>query len=256
MRKKLFGITAAILVVSLMAPGCFLFESAVDQSMEESHDSMANQMAAGMMGPMYKAYAMSLMAAYFWAGGFWMAHHPYQPGEWTRWSHEIEQKSEGSGPEQPLQVEKAFLKRNEDGGEWWRLKAVGKDAENTFVFEALFSPDRTRIVRLLGKMGDNPVSEIEFDEGENTIPAPNAFEDDWMTEHTVGTVTVSAGTVSMSANHVQFTAADGSGQASFYFADDVPGGLVKYEFTNPQGDRYTIAVTGHGTGATTELGAY
>jgi len=241
-----------IVLISFSFSGCFLFGEAVDRSTED----MGNRMAASMMMPMYKTYAMSLMAAYFWAGGFWLAHHPYEPGEWTRWSHEIERAGGDEDERQPVQVEKAFLRRNADGSEWWRLKAIGEDAENTFVFEALFSPDRTRLVRLLARMGDKETTEVSFEEGENTFPATNAFEDGWINDHMVGTVNVGTGNVSFSANHVQFSAADGSGQANFYFSSDVPGGLVKYLFENREGDRYTIALTAHGSGASSELGAY
>ena len=69
-------------------------------------------------------------------------------------------------------------------------------------------------------------------------------------------VEVDSGTLKISANHVSFASKDGSGNLDFFFSDDVPGGLVKYEFKNGQGDRYTVAMTGHGNGATTELGAY
>ncbi|MBW1811036.1 MAG: hypothetical protein JRJ87_22795 [Deltaproteobacteria bacterium] len=257
MHKKLItGLLAAILLATFITPGCFLFDSAVDEAIDNSHDEMANNMAAGMMVPMYKSYGLSLMAAYFWAGGYWLAHHPYQPGQWTKWSHQIEQASKSEGPEQPLHVEKAFLKRNADGSEWWRLKALGKGPDETFVFEALFSAERTQIVRMLAKMGDNPVTEITFEEGEASFPAPSAFEDTWINDHTQGTVSLAAGTLSFSANHVQFKTPDGAGQVDFYFSADVPGGLIKYQFSNTQGDKYSIQLSGHGSNAVSELGAF
>lgn len=246
----------ALLSASLTTSGCFLFDSAIDQAVDQSSDAMAAQAAAGITTPMYKSYAMGLMAAYFWAGGFWLERHAYQPGEWTTWKHEVQQAGDSKGPEQPLKVEKAFLKRNDDGSEWWRLKAIGEDADSSSIFEVLISADRTRIERLLVKMGGGEVSEIKFDAGEGTFPAPRVFEDQWIGDHAVGTVEVDSGTLKISANHVSFASKDGSGNLDFFFSDDVPGGLVKYEFINGQGDRYTVAMTGHGNGATTELGAY
>ncbi len=256
LRNTFYQSLLALLTASMFTSGCFFFDAAVDQAVDDSADVMAAKAAAGITAPMYKSYAMGLMAAYFWAGGFWLARHAYQPGEWTSWKHEVQEAGDSKGPEQPLKVEKAFLKRNDDGGEWWRLKAMGEDADSTSVFEVLFAADRTRIVRLLARMGKAEVSEIKFDPGEGGFPAPRALEDQWIGEHAVGTVTVDSGTLSVSSNHVRFSSGAGSGNLDFFFADDVPGGLVKYEFKSGQGDRYTVAMTAHGGGATTELGAY
>jgi hypothetical protein len=258
MQKRTMGLTAVVLALSLCFSGCGLFlDTAMDSAADEMGRSVGEQIAADMTGPMYRAYAWALMAAYFWAGGYWLAWHPYQPGEWTKWKHEAEEaQAEEGAPNQPLYVEKAFLKRNDDGSEWWRIKAFQDNPDETVIFEALFSADRTQVVRLLGKMGANPIQEITFEEGENSFPAPVMFEDGYINKHSVGTVELATGSVSWSANHVQFKAHDASGQADFFFSDKVPGGLVKYQFANNQGDKYTILLDGHGSGATSELGAY
>ena len=258
MKKCIFRLLAAVLALSLCASGCgLIMDTAIDSAADEVGESVGQQIAADMTGPMYRAYAWSLMAAYFWAGGYWLAWHPYQPGEWTKWKHEIKEAEAKEGsPSQPLFVEKAFLKRNDDGSEWWRIKAFQQSPEDTAIFEALFAADRTHVVRMLGKIGTNPVQEITFEEGENAFPAPNAFEDSALKEHSVGTVELASGTVNWSANHVQFKAADASGQADFFFSDKVPGGLVKYQFSSNQGDSYVILLDGHGSGAASELGAY
>ena len=258
MKKCIFRLLAAVLALSLCASGCgLIMDTAIDSAADEVGESVGQQIAADMTGPMYRAYAWSLMAAYFWAGGYWLAWHPYQPGEWTKWKHEIKEAEAKEGsPSQPLFVEKAFLKRNDDGSEWWRIKAFQQSPEDTAIFEALFAADRTHVVRMLGKIGTNPVQEITFEEGENTFPAPNAFEDSALKEHSIGTVELASGTVTWSTNHVQFKARDASGQADFFFSDKVPGGLVKYQFSSNQGDSYTILLDGHGSGAASELGAY
>lgn len=258
MRRRTTGLIAGVLALSLGLSGCGLFlDTAIDSAADEVGRSAGQQIAADMTGPMYRTYAWSLMAAYFWAGGYWLAWHPYQPGEWTKWKHEAKQaEAEEGAPNQPLFVEKAFLKRNDDGSEWWRIKAFQQEPEDTAVFEALFSADRTHIVRMLGKLGTNPVQEITFEEGQNSFPASSAFEDHALKEHSIGTVELASGTVNWSADHVQFKSPDGSGQADFFFSDEVPGGLVKYQFSSTQGDSYEIMLDGHGSGASTELGAY
>jgi hypothetical protein len=258
MHRSTFGLLAGVLVLSLCASGCgLIMDTAIDSAGEEVGESIGQQIAAEITGPLYRVYAWSLMAAYFWAGGYWLAWHPYQPGEWTKWKHEVEEaESEEGAPKQPLFVEKAFIKRNDDGSEWWRIKAFQQNPEDTVVFEALFAADRTHVVRMLGKIGTNPVENITFKEGENTFPAPNAFEESVLAKHSVGTVEMASGTVTWSTNHVRFKAHDASGQADFFFSDQVPGGLVKYQFSNNQGNSYKILLDGHGAGATSELGAH
>lgn len=256
--KSMCWVLVVVLGAGLCTSGCgILFDAAVDHTADEAGDSMARELAAGYTIPVYRAYALGLMAAYFWAGGYWLAWHPYQPGEWTRWKHEIHQASDSNrgGPEQPVLVEKAFLRREADGSEWWRLKAVPEERENAAIFEALFAPERVRIVRLLARMGDGQVQEITFEEGQDELPPVQGFDPQAIEDHAVGTVELATGSLQLSANHVRFEAHDG-GQVDFFFSKNVPGGLVKYEFKNRQGDRYTIQLTAHGTGATTELGAY
>lgn len=251
-------IVAAALILSLAGSGCgMIMGTAMDTAGERIGESIGQELAAGMTVPMYRAYALSLMAAYFWAGGYWLAWHPYQPGDWTKWKHEVREASPGEGERpQPLYVEKAFLKRQDDGSEWWRIKALQENPEDTVVFETLFSADRTRIVRLLGRIGQNPVTEITFEEGEYAFPAPAVFEEQMLATHGAGRAEIAAAGLSWSANHVQFRAQDGSGQADFFFSPEVPGGLVKYKFTTSQGDSYQILLSGHGGGAASELGAY
>jgi hypothetical protein len=247
---------AVVLIVAFSISGCgLILDTTFDQAVVEAEVNVGEQVAAGMMAPVYRAYALSLMAAYFWAGGYWLSWHPYQPGEWTKWSHEIKQARESS-QQQPLFVEKAFLKRNDDGSEWWRVKAFQQEEKDTFVFEALFSPDKTQIVSMRAKMGDNPVEEVTFEEGENSFPAPSMFDEQVFARHRVGSLEMALGFLDVSAEHIRFSAPDGSGQVDFYFSKNVPGGLVKYHFMNQQGDTYTLQIAAHGTDATTELGSY
>jgi hypothetical protein len=178
-------------------------------------------------------------------------------GDWTKWKHEIQAaKKDDQGPKEPLFVEKAFLRRNPDGSEWWRLKAFQQNAEDTVIFESLFSADHTKLVKVRGKIGPNPVQEIPYAEGEANFPAPQPIEDPAIRKAKVGKVELTSGTLHWSADHARFTANDGSGQLDVFFSSSVPGGVVKYEFVNKESDRYTIQLVGNGGGAVSELGSY
>lgn len=260
MKRHMLGLLALCSSVGIGngLSGCgLIMDTAVNQASDQAGQAVANKIAADLTAPMYRAYALGLMGAYFWAGGYWLAWHPYNPGDWTKWKHEIQEaKKDDQGPKEPLFVEKAFLRRNPDGSEWWRLKAFQQNPEDTVIFESLFSSDHTKLVRVRGKIGPNPVQEIQYAEGEANFPPPQAIEDPAIKKAKLGTVELSSGTMRWSADHARFTAHDGSGQFDVYFSTNVPGGVVKYEFVNKEADRYTIQLVGNGGGAMSELGSY
>ena len=186
---------------------------------------------------------------YFWAGGFWLVHEPYQPGEWTKWKHEVQSSSQGAG--QPLFVEKAFLKRCANQNEWWSLKAYGSSQDEHFAFEILLDGKHEKLLRLRAMMGKTQMQELLITEGENSFGVPKSLQSAGLRKHRVGQVSLTSKAGSLLSDHVRL--AGPYGQMDFYFSKKVPGGLVKYRFSDTQSNSYSVLLDEYGKGALTSL---
>jgi hypothetical protein len=195
-----------------------------------------------------------------YASGASLFETSYKPGEWTRWDI-----SQSNDPDSKQTLERAFLGTAADSGEWWRMKTTVSHKEDdkvvvdTVVLESLFKPmgeSMKNLVRMRGKLpGNKDAQELMVPAGMGMISMSSLFPIKPTPESiqgaTVGTENVPAGTESVSAKHVRFGA--GGGSIDWWLSDNVPGGWVKFTGGNGQ-DTYTMQMTGHGTGATSELG--
>lgn len=91
---------------------------------------------------------------------------PYKEGQSTAWSI-----SSGESDGDVLIMSKAFLKKMDDGKEWWgiELSKMGED-DSKYVAEILFSKDRSKILRYREKIGEGEVQEKPVSEGWYTQP--------------------------------------------------------------------------------------
>ena len=183
---------------------------------------------------------------------------PYEPGQWTRW------RMGGSGDDDGYTIERAFLSRTADGGEWWRYKTVsgGGTSPDTVVLEGLFKPQSEgvlQLVRMRGRMpGEKEASEMMVPQQMAMVSTLGMFgmrpTEESVEGATVGNERTTTPAGAFSTKLVRFGGA--GGKQEWWLADQVPGGWVRYKASAPDGeDSFTMELVAHGTGATSELGS-
>lgn len=225
-------------------------------------DRMIGNAVAGQM-QMYSTQMMWAYVNYLWSlmymSGATMFETPYQPGQWTQWTI-----ADASKPDEKMTLERAFLRREADGSEWWRIKTIGGDKEqtDTITLESLFKktdPSGTtmQVVRMRGKFpGDSAGKEMMVPENMAMVSMsafPMKPTKESLAGATLGTESVKVGARSYTAKHVKYSA--GTGDMEWWLADSAPGTVVRVQFSGQgQDQKWTMDMTGSGTGAKSELG--
>lgn len=197
----------------------------------------------------FMAMQAQIMFSYsFSIGGLWIGQTGYKPGEWTKF--ELVEADENT----PIVLERAFLKREDNGNEWWRVSWF--EDEESWIYEAQFSPTEGRLLRLRGKDADGNEGEIPIT-GETIYVPPTEVTDESIQGATVGkeTITTPAGT--FDTDHVVYLATNVEGNIEWWTTDKVPGGVVKYLLKDKEeGVVWTSTLKAKGKDATTVLGSF
>ncbi|HUP89883.1 MAG TPA: hypothetical protein VM100_11045 [Longimicrobiales bacterium] len=204
----------------------------------------------------YVGYLWSIM----YMSGATMFETAYTPGQWTQW-----QIVDASQPDSKTVIERAFLSRDKDGSEWWRIKSISSspEATDTIILESLFkkldaSGLAMQVVRMRGKLpGDTEGKELMVPQSLSMLSMNAMFPFKPTAESiagaTVGTESVKVGSSSYSAKRVKFGA--GGGNMEWWLAEKAPGSVVRVQFTgNDKDQKWTMEMTGAGNGAKSELG--
>lgn len=216
--------------------------------------------SAGVGRPMAGQWTADLSWAYI-GGLFAMVYgtganvfdQPYQPGQWTRW----EMRSDDDDKQI---LERAFISRSEEDGEWWRFKTIA--GTDTIVLEALFKSAGDgvqELVRMRGKMpGDREANELMVPQQMTMVRSLGMFGSRPTKESvdgaTVGTENVTTPAGTFSAKLVRFGGM--GGRQEWWVSDRVPGGWVQYRVSPAEGEgSFRMVLVGHGTGAVSELGS-
>ena len=210
--------------------------------------------------PQFASMYASYMFTYaFTPGGYWIEPTPYRPGDYTKWRFVEDSQPNGSW------LEKAFLKKTEEGQEWWRVTMYDADSEDTVVLEALFDAERTTVLRLRSQFPGEEISEMPVEQGTMVYSRPVTLTPESLQGATVetGSVTVPGGT--FTARHVRFGDASTGGTVEWWLVENVPGGVVKYgnssrtqqeEVEGLSDSNFFLDLTEKGSGATTQLNSY
>lgn len=183
----------------------------------------------------------------FTVGGYWVGETGYKPGEYTKFDMMDE-----SGTK--VTLERAFLKRLDDGREWWRVS--WSDEDETWIYEALLSPEEERMVRLRARDADGNEGEVPLTEETIYVP-PAKVSDESIEGATVGRETVDTPAGKFTADHVVFVAVTGEGKVEWWITEGVPGGVVKYLAKDEkQKILWTSVLKETGKDATTVLKSY
>jgi hypothetical protein len=206
---------------------------------------------AGMAGPqsaqMMTYYANWMFTLGFNSGGYWLPGADLRPGQ----SVTFEFAADG----QAQRMERAFLAKQPDGKEWWRVKWWSTTEADTVVFEAMFSADRSQVLRMRGKTSGQAAGEIPVEQNTGfSWSEPTYLTQESLNAATVGTENLTTPAGSFSAKHIRYTLM-GGGTYEWWTAGNVPGGVVKY-VVGYGSNMYTQTLVAMTSNATTELGSY
>lgn len=236
-------VVAISLLVPVFVSGCSLFSSflggAIDSAGNKAGSLIGDRVGTAIAGSaqryymtpeLTQAYAMGLFSMLYYYGGYTWQGKAYKAGEFTVW--------EGSDLSQGERFEKAFLKKEADGKEWWRVRSAKRDGSEEAIVEALFSvPDKTgtqQIVRMRAKFpGQDALSEVPItqeNKGQWVLRPSARLSAESLKGATVGVETVKVPAGTYKARHVRY--AQGGGSVDWWLSDEVPGGVVKYSVTS------------------------
>ena len=204
---------------------------------------------AGAYGPqMMMGYANMMFAIGFNSGGYWIPGADLTPGQSVTFEFTSNSRTQ--------RMERAFLTKLPDGKEWWRVKWYSLNEQpDTVVFEAMFSSDRSQVLRMRGKAPGQQAGEIPVEQNTGfSWREPTYLTQESLNAATVGTESVTTPAGTFSAKHVRYNMM-GGGTYEWWMASGVPGGVVKY-IVGYGSDNYTQTLVAKGTNATTELGCY
>jgi hypothetical protein len=215
----------------------------------------------GLSPALMQMYVSSIFSSVFYAGGYSFEYkNEYKPGDWSKWK--------ATGMEEGSEFQKAFLKKEADGKEWWQIttSSVRDGKTEEVVLEALFSaPDASglrTLVRLRSLFpGDKEPAEVPVQENSAAwYHDPVKITEESLKAATKGIEDVTTPAGKFSAQHVVYRDAYGLGE--WWITDKVPGGLVKYMVTHSnteskdEENKYTVELVGFGSGAKTRLQSY
>jgi len=193
------------------------------------------------------AQAQIVFSYAFSAGGYWPGQTQYEPGEWTEFSiTEAE-------PDSAFFIERALLKRTDEGNEWWRVSWTQGDEE--WVYEGLISPEEQRLVRLRGRDTNGNAGEIPV--GESPVyHSPTEISGESLEGAKQGTETVSTPAGSYNAMLIEYMNPSADGTLRWWTTEEVPGGVVKYQTIEEGEVVWTGSLNATGTDATTQLESF
>lgn len=196
----------------------------------------------------------SIIAAYlFNSYGYPLELEDYEEGEWTEW-----RLTETEETEDPIMLRKAFLKREENGQEWWQV-VVGSEDEPDYIAELLFDENRESIRRIREQFEDGEPEERPVREGLITERVEYTEESMEAAKDETG-VTVEVPSGEFEADRYRFASAPDV-SLLMWKNNDIPGAVIRYEHRVEDGDESVSAgfkseLTDYGSNAESLLNTF
>lgn len=204
------------------------------------------------------AYQYQFGAFYsgFWSMGTFGGYKDgsYKPGQGTVWTFTgADRKSS-----EPMTIERALLKVNEDSSQWWRFKM--ETGKNTILYEFLVGADS--VVKKVRYKDPDTGSIEEFVPSQDrqqpsAVPSNMPKSREEMEKYKVDRQNVKVMAGSFDTDHYLYTDENQNGSAESWVSPKVPGGMVKSVYTSNK-DKKTM--TGEliqvESGMTTILGSF
>lgn len=230
-----------------------MVDSKLSQTKASANQAVADAVGIGALEDSMVAVLVYSQA--FFAGGYVQGYEDFSEGEGVVWKITAED-GESAADSRSVEIERALLKRTSDGNAWWLLRYTDEDGEE-LVSESLMNEDyemlifryrdpETQKIREWKPESSEEGSEAEA-EGEEEAPDVEDVEAAYYrgdySDYIVGTETIRVPAGTYTAEHVRivetYTIEEENGESDTYevryewwIDKDVPGDLVKYEWTN------------------------
>lgn len=255
---------ALIVLLSLVAAGCSTVTDAVMSGTERAVGRAVSERAeqavyarlapSGQLpafgGPQWNlfmvAQAQVVFAYSFAAGGYWVGQNEFVPGEYT-----VFEWNDGEGA---VELEKALLRIEDDGREWWRVS--WSEEEESWVYEGLLDPEEERIVRLRARDAEGNVDEVPVGEDQAVFTSPTDLTEESIEGATERTETLTTPAGTYETRVVEYRSQSEPGTITWWITESVPGGVVKYEARDEGEGLWTSTLIRTGSDATTELDSF
>ncbi len=268
---------AVILILSLS--GCASITATIDGVTGAVNRTAENAVlsATGIAGLQDSMVALIVYTSAFYAGGFMYGYDNFSEGEGVEWKVTSRDEEE----ESVVTVERALLKRLNDGTSWWQLSY--RDEESEFLSEALVGSDFDLLIFRyrdpetdeLREWKPEPEEESSMEkeqvEEEAADDLPGYYDGSWES-HIVGRENVKVPAGTYSADHVlveedyEYYYVDDEGNEQtematlryeWWISDSVPGNLVRYKWEDgSDGTSLTGELMSHGRGYSTSLNSF
>lgn len=237
MKQRLVCGTVAALVAGLVVSGCTTHRlldrgigSAVDAAGQAVGESIGEAIAREYTPQFTRWYTGYLMEMAFHAGGESVegVTRDYRPGEYTEWL------VTGEDTEEINRMRRAYLGNDADGNQWWQVVYEDSASEDTIIMEALFTPERDRMLRLRTLFPDEDTPQ------ERPVEDQRYQEPRQVTAESLEGAVEAEERISVPAGSFQTRrAAYGStaeGRRVWWLSDEVPGGVVRYALEQPRSE--------------------
>lgn len=199
-----------------------------------------------------QAYSMQFNAFYsgFWNFGWFGYGDPnYKPGQGTVW------EITGGGSGKPVTFERALLRMNTDGTQWWRLEMTSDN--DTFTYEFLVDGRGTvQKVRFKDSQSGTVGEFVPSGQTQSRTQAPELTRDE-IANSLVGRENVVVPAGRFTADHYVYNDANNKYKFNIWIDQSVPGYMVKFAGTDAGGRGASNGrLMKVESGVTTELGSY